>query len=89
MMMTSSENTIFATVGGVHPSQRPLPRKKKMKFRRGKMDSFFKPGEAASIQMSSIANGTQVCKGHNCDLSVCKQRMMVMTSRVQSLNVFE
>jgi hypothetical protein len=56
-----SEKTCVGSMGIV--SQQQSPGKKNMKQRRGKMNSFFKPNGAASIQKPSVINGTKVCKG--------------------------
>jgi hypothetical protein len=53
-------------------SQRRSPGKQKMKHRRGKMNSFFQPSQAASIQKPSVLNGTKACKGCTHHSSVYK-----------------
>jgi hypothetical protein len=59
------------TTMGIQSQQRS-PEKKKMKQRRGKMNSFFQPNQAASIQKPSVLNGTKACKGCTHHLSVYK-----------------
>jgi hypothetical protein len=61
--MTIYDNPSVLGTMGIQ-SQRRSPGKKKMKYRRGKMNSlFFKPNESASIQKPSVINGSKVCKG--------------------------
>jgi hypothetical protein len=82
-----------ATIMGIQ-SQRRLPGKKKMKSRRGKMNSlFFKPNEASLIQKPSVLNGTKVCKGcthhssvykHGHDLTCPKSDYFGMTQHQKS-----
>jgi hypothetical protein len=61
IMTVVSEDTSVGTMG--IQSQRRSPGKKKMKSRRGKMNSYFQPNEAALTQEPSIMNGSKVCKG--------------------------
>ena len=68
--MTISKNASVGTMGV--KSQRRVPAKKKMKKTRAKMNSFFKPNGAASIQLPSVANGSKDCKGCMFDSSVHK-----------------
>jgi hypothetical protein len=73
MDSTSSTETSRICVGTMGiTSQRRSPGKKKMKQRRSKMNSFFKPNGVGSIQKPSVINGTKVCKGCILHLSVYK-----------------
>jgi hypothetical protein len=74
-------------------SQQRSPGKKMMKHRRGKMNSFFQPSQAASMQKPSVLNGTKVCKGcthhssvykHGHDLTCPKSDYFGMTLKQKS-----
>jgi hypothetical protein len=61
-----------------------------MKKIRSKINSFFKPNGAASIQLPSVTNGSEVCKGcmfhlsvhkHGHDLTCSKSECFGMTQK--------
>jgi hypothetical protein len=95
-MLITDENE--APSMGIQSQQR-APGKQKMKHRQGKMNSFFKPNQAASIQKPSVMNGMIACKGcihhhssvykHGHDLTCPKSEYFGMTAKQKSDSIKE
>jgi hypothetical protein len=88
IMTVISEDSSVGTMG--IQSQRQSSGKKKMKSRQGKMNSYFQPNEAASIQKPGVMNDSKVCKGciyhssvykHGHDLTCPKSDYFGMTQK--------